>query len=278
MFPFSRLSNPSVSDPEAGFRRGASHKDRLKAYQWWAYSVTFGAYFMAHFSRKCYSTVKPQLKMEAGIEQNVLSEMDSVFMATYALGSFISGRLGDIYRSTTVIAIGLLGSGACLFFMLLGIWFDFEGLSESFGNLFFLATYFVFGFFQSTGGPVGTAIMGNWFCDEESVANRGMIFGTWTCHQYLGDIIAAVCTAGILHFGIVYWWALLIPAVCNIGWGLLCMYGLTPDPAEIGIDVSGLRPPKKENAASKAKAKLQPKADADAANSKVRKEEERGEG
>jgi OPA family glycerol-3-phosphate transporter-like MFS transporter 1/2 len=102
--------------------------------------VTFGAYFMAHFSRKCYSTVKPQLKTEAGLNQDTLSEMDSVFMATYAIGSFISGRLGDTYRPTTIIALGLLGSGACLFFMLLGIWFDFEGISANFGNAFFLAT------------------------------------------------------------------------------------------------------------------------------------------
>jgi len=125
--------------------------------------------------------------------------------------------------------------------MLLGIWFDFEGLSNGFGNFFFLATYFIFGFFQSTGGPVGTAIMGSWFCDEASTKNRGMIFGTWTCHQYLGDIIAAVCTAAILHFGITYWWALVIPAACNIAWGVLCMYGLTPEPEEIGIDTTDLK-------------------------------------
>ena len=79
---------------------------RLKSYQWWAYFVTFGAYFMAHFSRKCYSTVKPQLKSEAGLTQETLSEMDSVFMFTYAIGSFISGRLGDTCRPSTIIAIG----------------------------------------------------------------------------------------------------------------------------------------------------------------------------
>ena len=66
------------------------HLSRLKSYQWWAYFVTFGGYFMAHFSRKCYSTVKPQLRDEAGITKVVLSEMDGVFMASYALGSFIS--------------------------------------------------------------------------------------------------------------------------------------------------------------------------------------------
>jgi sugar phosphate permease len=238
---------------------GPNHLERLKAYQKWAYLVTFGAYFMAHFSRKCYSTVKPQLKLEAGLTQDVLSEMDSVFMATYALGSFISGRLGDIYRPTTIISIGLLGSGLCLFFMLVGIWFDFEGLNGTFGNLFFLTTYFIFGFFQSTGGPVGTAIMGSWFCDTESVKARGMIFGTWTCHQYLGDIFAAVCTAIILKLGVTYWWALVIPALANVGWGFLCMYGLTPEPEEIGIDTTDLKPPKK---AGEEKKKLVPVADA----------------
>jgi len=35
---------------------------KLKAYQKWAFFITFGSYFMSHFSRKCYSTVKTQLK------------------------------------------------------------------------------------------------------------------------------------------------------------------------------------------------------------------------
>merc|ERR1712003_573088 len=39
---------------------------RLKAYQPFAFFVTFGGYFMAHFSRKCYSTVKQQLQTDAG--------------------------------------------------------------------------------------------------------------------------------------------------------------------------------------------------------------------
>ena len=216
------------------------HLSRLKSYQWWAYFVTFGGYFMAHFSRKCYSTVKPQLRDEAGITKVVLSEMDGVFMASYALGSFISGRLGDTYRPTTVLAFGLYGSGVCLLAMIVGIVFDVEGFSQRFGNFFYLLIYVIFGFFQSTGGPVGTAIMGNWFCDKDSQANRGIIFGTWTCHQYLGDIVAALCTAAILQLGLTYWWALVVPAICNILWGVLTMHGLTPDPAEMGINVSDL--------------------------------------
>ena len=122
----------------------------------WAFFVTFGGYFMAHFSRKCYSTVKQQLENTAGYSPLILSEMDTVFMGTYAAGNIISGKLGDTFNPTTVLAIGLFGSGICLFLINISLWFDFLSFSLTLGNFFILAVYFLFGFFQSTGGPVGT--------------------------------------------------------------------------------------------------------------------------
>ncbi len=76
--------------------------------------------------------------------------------------------------------------------------------------------------------------MGNWFCDKKSIESRGLIFGLWTCHQYCGDITAALCTAFVLGAGFDYWWALLIPAVTNFAWGFLTMQ-LIADPADVGI-------------------------------------------
>lgn len=207
---------------------------RLKAYQPFAFFVTFGGYFMAHFSRKCYSTVKQQLEKEAGFSPLVLSEMDTIFMATYAAGNIINGKLGDTFNPTTILAIGLFGSGACLFLINVALWFDFVGFNETLGNAFILSVYFLFGFFQATGGPVGTAVMGNWFCDPASVKSRGTIFGFWTCHQYCGDITAALCTAWVLGMGWTYWWALLIPALTNFGWGALTLV-LVADPYDMGI-------------------------------------------
>jgi sugar phosphate permease len=178
--------------------------------------------------------VKQQLQDDAGYSAMVLSEMDTVFMATYAAGNIINGKLGDTFNPTTILAIGLCGSGACLFLINVAIWFDFEGFSEALGNFFILAVYFLFGFFQATGGPVGTAVMGNWFCDSESVKNRGVIFGFWTCHQYMGDITAALCTAWVLGIGLPYWWALLIPAIANCCWAFLTAQ-LVADPYNVGI-------------------------------------------
>jgi len=207
---------------------------KLKKYQPWAFFVTFGGYFMAHFSRKCYSTVKTQLQTHAGYSPVILSGMDTVFMGTYAAGNIISGKLGDTYNPTTVLAIGLFGGGACLFLINLSLWFDFLSMSLVFGNGFVIAVYALFGFFQSTGGPVGTAVMGNWFCDRKSVENRGLIFGLWTCHQYCGDVTAALCTAAILATGFDYTWAIFVPAVVNVAWAFLTMR-LVADPADAGI-------------------------------------------
>jgi OPA family glycerol-3-phosphate transporter-like MFS transporter 1/2 len=190
---------------------------------------------MAHFSRKCYSTVKQQLQTEAGFSSLVLSEMDTVFMATYGAGNIINGKLGDTFSPTTVLSVGLFGSGACLLLINVAIWFDFVGFNMSMGNLIIISVYFFFGFFQAAaGGPVGTAVMGKWYCDAESVKNRGTVFGLWTCHQYCGDITAALCTAWVLGIGLPYWWALLIPALTNFGWAYLTLR-LVADPYNVGI-------------------------------------------
>jgi MFS family permease len=49
---------------------------------------------------------------------------------------------------------------------------------------------------------VNTAIMGNWW----PAKGRGLIFGLWTCHQYIGDIVAALAAGFLLHSGFDYRW------------------------------------------------------------------------
>mmetsp|Transcript_2590 Transcript_2590/g.5818 ORF Transcript_2590/g.5818 Transcript_2590/m.5818 type:complete len:403 (+) Transcript_2590:52-1260(+) len=207
---------------------------RLKAYQPFAFFVTFGGYFMSHLTRKSYSTIKQQLEQKAGYSSTILSAMDTVFMATYAAGNIINGKLGDTFDPTTILAIGLWGSGACLAVMTIAIILDLVSINVTLANSVLLTILFLFGFFQATGGPVGTAVMGNWFCDAESIKKRGTIFGFWTCHQYLGDISAALVTAWLLGAGAAYWWAILIPALANIAFAFLTIQ-LVADPYDKGI-------------------------------------------
>lgn len=212
----------------------AENLRKLRAYQPWAFFITFGGYMMAHFSRKSYSTIKGELEAEAGFSPLLLSAMDTVFMATYAVGNVVNGKLGDTFNPTTILAIGLLGSGLCLFAINSLVWFDTENNNEMLGNVLILGFYFVFGFAQATGGPVGTAVMGNWFCDPKSVENRGAIFGFWTCHQYVGDVAAQLASAAIFAMDFPYWWCLTIPALANVLWAFVTMQ-LVADPVDKDI-------------------------------------------
>ena len=99
---------PGLKEPLIG-------EDQTKAKAKWqklVFLITFLNYAMAHFSRKCYTNVKTDL-MASGVDKIILSQMDTAFMFTYAIGSFISGRLGDTFPQNVVIGVGLLGSTLC---------------------------------------------------------------------------------------------------------------------------------------------------------------------
>ena len=98
---------------------------------------------------------------------------------------------------------------------------------------------------------VGTAVMGNWFCDKESVSRRGLIFGLWTCHQYCGDVAAQFAAAAIVALGLPYWMILTVPAILNVLWGILTMK-LIADPANVGIITEEVRIRMEKNAAKAA--------------------------
>jgi len=160
--------------------------------------------------------------------------MDTTFMFTYAAGNIINGKLGDTFNPITILAIGLWGSGVCLLAMIATILTNMIEVNVTLANTILLSILFLFGIFQATGGPVGTAVMGNWFCDADAIKNRGTIFGFWTCHQYVGDVSSALVTAWILGAGFAYWWALLVPAIANILFAFITIQ-LVADPYDVGI-------------------------------------------
>ncbi|KAJ1423090.1 major facilitator superfamily domain-containing protein [Ochromonadaceae sp. CCMP2298] len=197
--------------------------------QKWVFGATFTNYAMAHWTRKSYTNVKVQL-IAAGVSPLTLAAMDSGFMFTYAGGSFITGQLGDHFSPVHVIAIGLLGSTVCLFMILFG---SMPNIAQNAGlcGAWFLGTQLLHGLFQATGGPVNTAIMGNWF----PAKGRGLIFGLWTCHQYVGDIVAALFSAWILSSNMNWHWCIILPAVLNGLWSIVNFYMVPNTPEEAGL-------------------------------------------
>ncbi len=110
--------------------------------------------------------------MASGVNPLTVAAMDSGFMFTYAGGSFITGQLGDRFSPVAVVAGGLFGSTICLLLIVFGASTSIIH-NAAFCGTWFLTCQLVHGAFQATGGPVNTAIMGNWFSSK----GRGLIFG-----------------------------------------------------------------------------------------------------
>ena len=206
-----------------------ANEAKLRSGQKVVFASTFLNYAFAHWTRKCYTNVKLQL-MQAGVSSLSLTAMDSGFMFTYACGSFITGMLGDRFSPVGVVGLGLLGSSLCLLAIILGA-STYVVSTVSICGTFFLVVQLVHGAFQATGGPVNTAIMGNWF----PAKGRGLIFGLWTCHQYVGDIVAALASAYILESGMDWRWCIAIPAVLNALWAIINFAYVPNTPEEAGI-------------------------------------------
>lgn len=203
--------------------------EKYEKYQKVVFGSTFMNYAMAHWTRKSYTNVKVSL-MASGVNPLTVAAMDSGFMFTYAGGSFITGQLGDRFSPVAVVAGGLFGSTICLLLIVFGASTSIIH-NAAFCGSWFLTCQLVHGAFQATGGPVNTAIMGNWFSSK----GRGLIFGLWTCHQYVGDIAAAIFSGWILHSGYDWRWCITVPALINGIWGFINLWTVPNTPEEAGI-------------------------------------------
>eukprot|EP00808_Paulinella_micropora_P015756 g78188.t1 len=209
-------------------KQDKSNFERLQSWQRLVFISTFTNYALAHWTRKCYTNVKIQF-MQAGVTNVTLAGMDSAFMLTYAMGSFVTGMLGDRFSAVVVISLGLLGSSLCLLSFLVGV--ETSIATSAMCGTWFVTTQALHGLFQATGGPVNTAIMGSWFGKK----NRGFIFGLWTCHQYTGDIIAAFAGAWILRSSLSWHYAIIIPLVVNAAWGFINLIFVPNRPGDVGV-------------------------------------------
>lgn len=207
----------------------AENVDKYNSLQRFVFASTFINYAMSHWTRKSYTNVKLSL-MTAGVSSLTLAAMDSGFMFTYAGGSFITGQLGDRFSPVAVIGLGLLGSTLCLFLIVFGA---STGIVQNVAicGSWFLTCQLLHGAFQATGGPVNTAIMGNWF----PAKGRGLVFGLWTCHQYVGDIVAALASAFMLNSGLDWRWCIVVPAVINGIWAIINFLYVPNTPEEAGL-------------------------------------------
>lgn len=100
--------------------------EKYQQYRTLIYVYTFLSYGILHLNRKSYTNMKMKLQSEAAFDATFLSVMDTTFMLFYAIGSFFSGALGDLFPAPFIVAVGLIGTSICMFTFALLVSFDVE--------------------------------------------------------------------------------------------------------------------------------------------------------
>jgi sugar phosphate permease len=151
---------------------------------WPVWGVTWLSYATYYFGRKNLSVTKAAIGRSLG--SHALYGVETVYLAAYAVGQYVSGWLGDRVGARRLVGVGMLiAAGASFVF---GLW--------SAGALF-LATALVNGLAQSTGWPGNVKAMQEW----TTPATRGRVMGVWaTCYQ-VGGIAATAFAAAMLARG-----------------------------------------------------------------------------
>lgn len=210
--------------------------------RWAAYALTWLSYATYYTGRKNFSVARSAIveRLGAGAlvfyrpSRYVAVGVETAYLAAYAVGQYVNGRLGDRVGARRLVGVGMLVSAAaCVAF----------GASSA--ALGFVAAYAVNGFAQATGWPGNVKAMAEWTTPE----NRGAVMGAWTtCYQVGGVAATALAAALIRRAG----WrsTFFAPALVLAAVGVMVLLWLRPGP---GSSLPG--PPagrgREENAAAR---------------------------
>jgi sugar phosphate permease len=179
-----------------------------------AWALTWTAYATYYMGRKGFSVAKRTLEHSLGLTRAELGLIDTAYLASYAIGQFVNGVLGDRIGARWLVGPGMLLSAlACALF------------GASSGVAAFALLFVINGYAQSTGWPGTTRAMSEW----TSAQNRGSVMGLWsTCYQIGG--IAATALAGWLLARHGWRSAFYVPALVLALVGVAVLVWLRPGP------------------------------------------------
>jgi sugar phosphate permease len=204
---------------------------QLARLQLQVFALTWLSYASYYFTRKNLSVVKSRLYDTLHISTTALGTIEALYLASYALGQFVSGAVGDRIGARKLLSIGMIGSALTAFVF---------GASSA--VLPFALAFVANGFLQSTGWSGNVKAMQPFF----SSTSRGRVMGLWTTNYQVGGLLAtALATFLLTNFG----WrsAFFGPALWVVVVGVLIALFLVEKPEECGLppvepELTRLRP------------------------------------
>lgn len=193
-----------------------------KQYEYWRMRVFYSMYLgyaAFYFSRKSLSSALPAVKVDLGLCNDQLGLFTTVFATAYGISKFTSGIIVDRSNPRVFMALGLIFTG---------IWNLCFGFSSSMWA--FLAFWGLNGWFQGFGWPGCVRLLTHWYSKSErgrwwGLLNTSMGVGAWCSGR-----LAGWCAE---EMGWRY--ALYIPGVLSIGFGLMLLNRLRDTPQSLGL-------------------------------------------
>lgn len=229
----------------------------FEAYRTSVLVLTFIAYTLYHVSRKPTSIVKNVLQSDESLHASsgivlkndtanetmfldgktiqgwapfntesgtaLLGEVDVAFLASYAIGMYFAGHLGDRLCNRWFLTVGMIGSGICVSLFGMAYWWNIHSLS------YFFVVQIIAGLFQATGWPSVVTVVARWFGKRK----RGLIMGIWNAHTSVGNILGSLIASAVLKYG--WGWCFVVPGITIAAGGVLIFLFLVVDPVIVGL-------------------------------------------
>lgn len=153
----------------------------------------------------------------------LLAQLDSAFLFSYAFFMFFSGYLADRCNLRYFLAAGTILSGILLYAFGMSFYMNIHSMT------YFVIVQILSGAIQTTGWPTVVTCIGNWF-DQST---RGAIFGLWNSNTNLGNILGTT----IAGFFVEKSWGLsfIVPGFIMMAAGVLVFLFLVPKPQDVGL-------------------------------------------
>jgi ACS family hexuronate transporter-like MFS transporter len=153
---------------------------KIKGLRWWIITLICLATVINYIDRTAFGVMWPEMGKDLGMDESDYAVMLNVFMITYALGKFLSGKLYDIIGTRMGFTVSIV------------VW-SVASIFHAFARGLFSLTLFraLLGLGEAGNWPGAVKSNGEWF----PVKQRAIAQGIFNAGASLGSVIAPVLIA-----------------------------------------------------------------------------------